>query len=420
MRSWSGSANRDYGRDMSNLDLDRAKVAKERIGADVASLTDRLVEVSREIHARPELNYEEYFAHDLLCSTLEDAGLPVTRHAYGVDTAFEVSVGRQGPEVLVLLEYDALPGIGHGCGHNVIAAAGLGAGLAAANLAEELGGRLRILGTPAEEGGGGKIAMARRGAFASGVAAMMVHPADADLLRMDSLAIHTVDVVYHGREAHASAAPWEGRNALDAAVLGYMNVAALRQHIRPTERIHGIFTEAGEKPNIVPRRAAATWYVRSDTMASLQPLKQRVLACLDGAASACGCAMEATWDGHTYAEVRDNECLAAAYAANMAAVGRTVVDPRVTGRRVLGSTDMGNVSYLVPSIHPMVQVAPAGVPIHTREFAEHAGSEGGDRAVVDGARAMAMTVVDLWLDGRLRADMQAEFATLPAGVDVLG
>ena len=397
----------------------RTSEAKTRVAADVAARADRLVAVSREIHAHPELNYEEHFAHDLLCSTLEDAGLPVVRHAYGVDTAFEVTVGRDGPEVLVLLEYDALPGIGHGCGHNVIAAAGLGAGLAAAALAEELGGRLRILGTPAEEGGGGKIAMARRGAFASGVAAMMVHPADADLLRMDSLAIHTVDVVYHGREAHASAAPWEGRNALDAAVLGYMNVAALRQHIRPTERIHGIFTEAGEKPNIVPRRAAATWYVRSETMASLQPLKQRVMACLDGAASACGCTMDATWDGHTYAEVRDNERLARAYAANMAEVGRTVLDPRVTGRRVLGSTDMGNVSYLVPSIHPMVQVAPSGVPIHTREFAEHAGSEGGDRAVVDGARAMAMTVVDLWLDAALRDEIASEFATVPSGVDVL-
>ena len=396
-----------------------SREAKDRVTADVSARADRLVSVSHEIHAHPELNYEEVFAHDLLCSVLEDCGLPVVRHAYGVDTAFEVSVGSSGPEILVLLEYDALPGIGHGCGHNVIAAAGLGAGLAAASLADELGGRLRILGTPAEEGGGGKIALARQGAFDSGTAAMMIHPADADLLCMDSLAIHTVDVVYHGREAHASAAPWMGRNALDAAVLGYMNVAALRQHIRPEERVHGIFTEAGEKPNIVPRRAAATWYVRSPTISSLQPLKDRVMACLEGAASACGCQMDSTWDGHTYAEVRDNERLASAYAANMAEVGRTVVDPRVTGRAVLGSTDMGNVSYLVPSIHPMVQVAPSGIPIHTREFAEHAGSDGGDKAVIDGARAMAMTVVDLWLDEALRERVASEFASLPRDIDVL-
>lgn len=396
-----------------------SREAKDRVGAEVSRRADRLVSVSREIHARPELNYEEVFAHDLLCSVLEDEGLPVVRHAYGVDTAFEVSIGTDGPEVLVLLEYDALPGIGHGCGHNVIAGAGLGAGLAAASLARDLGGRLRILGTPAEEGGGGKIALARQGAFSTGSAAMMIHPADADLLRMDSLAIHTVDVVYHGQEAHASAAPWMGRNALDAAVLGYVNVAALRQHIRPDERIHGIFTEAGEKPNIVPRRAAATWYVRSPTISSLQPLKRRVMACLEGAASACGCQMDSTWDGHTYAEVRDNERLASAYATNMAEVGRTVVDPRVTGRPVLGSTDMGNVSYLMPSIHPMVQVAPSGVAIHTREFAEYAGSDEGDRAVIDGARAMAMTVVDLWLDNSLRDQVAAEFSTLSSEVDVL-
>ncbi len=396
-----------------------SREAKDRVAADVLARADRLVAVSHDIHAHPELNYEEVFAHDLLCSVLEEADLPVVRQAYGVDTAFEVAVGDEGPEILVLLEYDALPGIGHGCGHNVIASAGLGAGLAAASLARELGGRLRILGTPAEEGGGGKIALARQGAFSSGTAAMMIHPADADLLRMDSLAIHTVDVVYHGQEAHASAAPWMGRNALDAAVLGYVNVAALRQHIRPDERIHGIFTDAGEKPNIVPRRAAATWYVRSPTISSLQPLKQRVMACLEGAASACGCQMDSTWDGHTYAEVRDNERLATAYATNMAELGRTVVDPRVTGRPVLGSTDMGNVSYLMPSIHPMVQVAPSGVAIHTREFAEHAGADGGDRAVIDGARAMAMTVVDLWLDEGLREQVAREFATLSTDVDVL-
>jgi len=396
-----------------------ASEAKSRIEAEITRWSDRIVAASRAIHAHPELNFEEVFAHDLLTSILEEAGLPVVRHAYGVNTAFEAKVGTAGPEVLVLLEYDALPGIGHGCGHNVIAGAGLGAGLAAAAIAHDIDGTVRILGTPAEEGGGGKIYMARQGAFSSGVAAMMVHPADADLLRMDSLAIHTVDVVYHGREAHASAAPWEGRNALDAAVLGYMNIAALRQHIRPNERIHGIFTEAGEKPNIVPRRAAATWYVRAADSASLQPLKSRVLSCLEGATQACGCTMDATWDGHFYAEVRDNETLAAAYAANMKSVGRDVVDPRVTGRRVMGSTDMGNVSYLVPSIHPMIQVAPAGVPIHTRDFTEYAGSEAGDRAVIDGARAMAMTVVDLWLDERLRARVNDEFAALPRDVDVL-
>lgn len=394
--------------------------AKHDISSMIETWGERLVSVSHDIHDHPELNYAEHHAHDLLVETLRDMvpGIAVTPGAYGIATAFEAVFGDSGPEVLVLLEYDALPGIGHGCGHNVIAAAGLGAGLAAGALARDLGGRVRVLGTPAEEGGGGKIALARRGAFASGEAALMIHPADADLLRMSSIAIHTVDVTYEGRAAHAAAAPWEGRNALDAAVLGYMNVAALRQHIRPDERIHGIFTEAGEKPNIVPRRAAATWYVRSATLASLQPLKERVTACLDGAARACGCSMTTTWDDHAYADVRDNSALVSAYARNMAALGRPPEDPEASGRRVVGSTDMGNVSYLMPSIHPMIKIAPDGVPIHTEEFAACARSASADAGVLAGATAMAMTVIDIWEDASLRQRAREEFGRLEA-IDVL-
>jgi len=412
----------EYRDPVTSPDSTRAE-ARSSIDRFVDRHADRLVEVSRRIHREPELCFAEHRAHDLLVASLVEHGLDVTPHAWGVDTAFEARAGIQGPDVAILLEYDALPGIGHGCGHNVIAAAGLGAGLAAAALATELGGRVRIMGTPAEEGGGGKVLMARNGAFRGLDAAMMVHPADADLLRMDSLAIQAVDVEYHGKEAHASAAPWEGRNALDAAVLGYMNVAALRQHIRPDERVHGIFTEAGEKPNIVPRRAAATWYVRSASMDSLQPLKKRVEACLVGAATACGCGAELRWEGHSYAEVRDNFALAAVYARNFeadrGAGGRSCADPRHGGHRVLGSTDMGNVSHLVPSIHPMIKVAPSGTPIHTREFAEHAGGDGGDAAVLVAARAMAATVVDLWLDADLRRRVAEEFSSLPPSTDVL-
>jgi len=229
---------------------------KQRACAEVDRLADRLIDASHQIHAHPELNYEEVFAHDLLTGILDDVGLAPTRHAYGVDTAFESRAGTSGPDIAVFCEYDALPGIGHACGHNVIATAGLGAGLAAAALAEEIGGRVRIMGTPAEEGGGGKIKMGRNGAFEGLAAAMMVHPADADLVRMDCIAVQELYVDYHGKAAHAAAAPQEGRNALDAAVLGYMNVAALRQHILPAERIHGIFVRAGDKANIVPAETA--------------------------------------------------------------------------------------------------------------------------------------------------------------------
>ena len=385
--------------------------------AEVDRWADRLVDVSHRIHAEPELCYEEHVAHATVTEVLDEAGLAPERGALGVATAFRASAGHRGPAIAVLCEYDALPGIGHACGHNVIAAAGLGAALAAATLAREGIGRLVVMGTPAEEGGGGKIELARRGGFAGINAAMMVHPADADLILMNAIAVQELYVDYAGRAAHAAAAPQEGRNALDAAVLGYMNVAALRQHILPNERIHGIIVRGGDKPNIVPADAATAWMVRSPTISSLQPLKERVLACLESSAVATGCTCTHSWAGHSYADMVDNGPMTAAYVANAARVGRTVQDPRAIGRSVVGSTDMGNVSYLVPSIHPMIASAPSGLPIHTPDFAHHARSEAGDRAVVDGALAMAWTVADLWRkDGALEA-VQAEFA---ANVGSLG
>jgi len=397
------------------MDVDALKQA---VCDRVDALAPALVEASRAIHAHPELNYEERFAHQLLTDLLEANGVAPVRSAYGIETAFDAAVGSTGPTIAVLCEYDALPGLGHACGHNIIATAGLGAGLAAAAVAEQAGGRLRIMGTPAEEGGGGKVKMARAGAFDGIDAAMMVHPADADLIRMDCIAIQELEVEYHGRAAHAAAAPWEGVNALDAAVLGYMNVATLRQHIRPNERIHGIFTKAGDKPNIVPSEAATDWYIRSGTIASLQPLKDRVFTSLQSAATACGCTMDHAWVGETYADMIDNQAMVRSYVENAARVGRTVQDPAAIGRRVVGSTDMGNVSYLVPSIHPMIKVAPDGVPIHSVDFAAFAASDDGDRAVIDGAKAMAMTVVDLWTNAELLVEVRAQFALRPTDVVV--
>ena len=392
---------------------------KQAVCDRVDELADQLIDASHQIHAHPELNFEEHFAHDLLTAMLDRHDLAAVRHAYGLETAFDSTAGSDGPTVAVLCEYDALPGVGHACGHNIIATAGLGAGLAAAFVAEAAGGRVRIMGTPAEEGGGGKVLMARQGAFDGVDAAMMVHPADADLIAMDCIAIQELLVTFHGKSAHASAAPWDGRNALDAAVLGYMNVATMRQHIRPNERVHGIFTKGGDKPNIVPHEAEMDWYVRSGTISSLQPLKQRVYTALESAASACGCTMSHSWVDNTYADMVDNGPMVASYVANAARMGRTVMDPVTSGRRVMGSTDMGNVSYLVPSIHPMIKVSPDGVPIHSLEFATWAASPAGDQAVLDGAKAMAMTVVDLWCSTPLRERVQVAFAGRPKGVQVL-
>ncbi|HKE73942.1 MAG TPA: amidohydrolase [Acidimicrobiales bacterium] len=382
--------------------------AKDRMAAEIDRRADALLDVSHRIHARPELNFEEHHAHDLLTGVLEDAGLAVTRSARGVDTAFEAAAGAEGPTIAVVCEYDALPGIGHGCGHNVIAAAGLGAGLAAAALADELGGRVLVVGAPAEEGGGGKVRLLDGGTFAGVDAALMVHPADADLTAMDVVALQQAMVTYRGEAAHAAAFPHQGRNALDAAVLGYVAVAALRQHAAPGERIHGVFREGGEKPNIVPARARMEWNVRSPTVAGLEALRDRFLACLRGGAEAAGCEMEVEWIDPVYADMVDNAAIGERYRANAEALGRIVREPSPSAR-VVGSTDMGNVSYVVPSIHPMIRVAPPGVPIHTPAFAGFAGGPEGDAAVIDGAKALAWTVADLWLDGGLVAVARDEW-----------
>jgi amidohydrolase len=386
--------------------------AKQHVRDEVDRRADLLLDVSHQIHAHPELGFEEHFAHGLLAEVVEAEGFAVERSCHGIETAFSAVAGDRGPTIAVLCEYDALPGIGHACGHNVIAAAGLGAGLAAASLAEEAGGRVLILGTPAEEGGGGKIALLEQGAFEGVDAALMVHPAGRDLRRMSTLAIAQLTVEYTGEAAHAAAAPHKGRNALDAAVLGYMNVAALRQHIRPDERVHGVFTEAGDRPNIVPARAVAEWYVRSPRIAWLDELKARVVACLEAGATATGCTMQLTWHPRPYADVRDNEVLLDLYAANSEALGRPLVAP-VASTAVAGSTDMGNVSHAVPSIHPMIQVSTPDVPIHTAAFAGFASGASGDRAVLDGAKAMAMTVADLWLRDGVLDQVRAAF-TEPA------
>lgn len=392
------------------MDLDDLK---QRVSDDIDRRAARLLEISHAIHAHPELNFEERFAHDLLCSELDAASLPVERHAFGLETAFAARAGTTGPDVALCLEYDALPGIGHACGHNIIAAAGLGAGLATAAVADECGGRVSILGTPAEEGGGGKVFMIRAGAFDGVDAALMVHPAGAELQDMTTLAVQQCLATYDGAAAHAAAAPHEGRNALDAAVLGYNGVAALRQHILPSERIHGVFTDGGDKPNIVPSRAQTHWFVRSPSAAGLAALKERVVACLRAGASAAGCTVDIEWIDPPYADMVGIGTMNSLYAANASRLGRTVLDPAAAAAAgvspVVGSTDMGDVSYTVPSIHPMIQAAPDGTPIHTPAFAEAARGPMGDHAVVDGAKILAWTVLDLWVTAGAVDAARSEF-----------
>lgn len=398
---------------MSNEIQELKQQALQRIDA----VADLLVEVSHEIHAHPEQNFEEFFASELLSRAAQQSGFPVELHAYGAETGFAGDVGT-GPTVCVMSEYDALPDIGHGCGHNVIAAAGLGAAIGLASVASSAGGRVRYLGTPAEEGGGGKLVMARNGCLEGVDIAMMVHSADADLTSIDAIALQQLVMEYSGRASHAAAAPQHGRNALDAAVLGYMAVAALRQHILPTERVHGIFLRGGDKPNIVPSDAATEWYIRSDTISSLQELKPRVVAALESGAHACGCSVTHQWTGTAYADMVTNNSLAALYIANAGSLGRKVEAPSAH-RRVVGSTDMGNISHMVPSIHPMIASAQSGTSIHTKDFAAESIGLLADKAVIDGAKAMAMTAIDYWTSSQTQSAIREEFIKANTDKDVL-
>jgi amidohydrolase len=377
----------------------------------VDAMRGELIEVSRAIHAEPELAYHEEKAAARLTEAVERHGLPVTRGAYGLATAFISEFGsRDAPCVAILAEYDALPGIGHACGHNLIATSALGASLALAWLGAGLPGCVRLLGTPAEEGGGGKELMARAGAFRDVSAAMMIHPGDYNRLNPRILACAHLTVTYHGKAAHASSRPYNGINALDGLVLAYQSIAALRQHIKPTERIHGIITEGGSAPNIVPERAAGRFFVRAATAKDLAALRGRVVGCFEGAAQASGARLELVSPEPDYLDMVYNTPLCHAFQRNAEALGRVFIPLDHPAYTRSGSTDMGNVSHHVPAIHPFLAAAPAECVIHSPEFARWAGSEMGDQAAIDGAKALAMTAIDFFMDAALRAEVAAAFA----------
>jgi amidohydrolase len=384
---------------------------KQRVCAAVDAMSGELLRISRAIHARPELAFEEHAAKNLLVDAVRKAGLDVEAGAYGLETAFASDFGAGDACVAVLAEYDALPEIGHGCGHNLIAAAGVGAGLALASLGRELPGRVRLLGTPAEERGCGKELMARKGALDGVDAAMMIHPASVNLVTMPCVCLAELDVTYRGRAAHAAAMPERGVNALDALVLAYQGVAALRQHIKATERIHGIILDGGQAPNVVPERATGRFYVRAANALELEPLKRRVEGCFQAGAAATGAELELSWGPADYLDIRFNDPLASAFRANAESLGRAFFPIDKLPAGLQGSTDMGNVSHRVPSIHPMLASAPIHCTIHNAEFAVWAGSEMGEAAALDGAKALAMTALDFLADPELRARARKAFET---------
>ncbi|WP_414929978.1 amidohydrolase [Tsukamurella pseudospumae] len=361
----------------------------EALTGTVDRVHSDLISISHEVHARPELAFEEHFASALLADALAGQGFAVERGIADLDTAF---VGRSGTgplRVAVFAEYDALPGIGHACGHNIIAAAGLGAGIALASVADDLGLTVEVYGTPAEESGGGKVLMLQRGAFDGVACAGMVHPAPFDVVRTRTLALADLAIRFTGREAHASAAPWAGRNAGDAATVAQVSLGLLRQHLEPGQQLHGIVSEGGTAPNVVPAAAELLYYLRADDAESLGRLAAHAEDCFAAGALATGCTHTVGEVSPAYTELRSDDALAAAYRAAAVAIGRSPVAPEYERLVPLGSTDMGNVSHAVPSIHPLIGLETDGAVTHQPEFTAAAASESADRAVRDGALALA-------------------------------
>lgn len=380
---------------------------------------DDLVALSHDIHDHPELGYSEHHAVAAVAALLEQRGHEVETGAYGVATALRARAGSGRPRVAILAEYDALPGIGHACGHNVICATAVGAFLAAAEVIADLDGSVELIGTPAEEGGGGKELIAQAGGFDEIDATVMLHPSSFEAAEHPWIGVRTVDITYTGVAAHASAMPFMGRNALDAAVNAYSAMAQLRQHMLPTDRVHGIITDGGQKPNIVPERAALTFYLRSAKPETLAVLAQRAEEIFTAAATMTGTSVEIGWDPTpVYLPVRNNAPLAARWASNVAEVGRRSLPLGVIPEALTGSTDLGNVSVRVPAIHPTLAIAPPGVTIHSPEFTAHAASAAADQGVVDGAIGLALTAIDYLADAQLRGAVTADFEAAGGALDV--
>jgi amidohydrolase len=371
--------------------MDRKADAESRF----AAVEPDLQEISRWMYEHPEIANVEYETSARLVEFLSGKGFDVEYPAYGLDTAFAARIGSEGPEVVICAEMDALPGIGHACGHNIIATSALGAGVAVAEMTEELGFRVTVLGTPAEEHHGGKVDLIRAGAFEAATASMMVHPSPRNVVDPMVLAIYHFSVQFHGKDAHAAASPWEGRNALDAFVQLYVNVSTFRQHMFPTDKMHGIISQGGDAPNIIPSHTRSEWYVRAATKERLDVLMERFRSFVDAAATATGCTSEIAFDGHEYEEMVNNTIMADLFFANSAALGRTMGRVADEDSSATGSTDMGNVSRVVPSIHPMIGMDTQGAVNHQPEFAAHTITPDGEKAMRDGALAMAWTIIDL-------------------------
>ncbi len=381
--------------------------AKEAAAAAVDRRLDALVSLSHSLHDTPELCFVERVSAHAVAEALRAGGLHVEEGVYDLQTALESRRGTGDLVVAVCAEYDALPDVGHACGHNVIAAIAVGAGLALAEVADDIGLTVRVLGTPAEEGGGGKVLMLERGAFAGVHAAMMVHPWPADRLTARCLAVAHFDVRFSGREAHASAAPWEGVNAQDALTVAQVAIGLLRQQLPPGDQVHGVVRESSAAANVIPGSVTARYMVRSPTAEGLAALRPRVEACFEAGALAAGCTVDYEELSPVYSHMEADPRLLRSYRANAEALGRRF-EADDAGKPVpTFSTDMANVSLAVPTIHPLIGIETHGAVNHQHAFAAACITPSADAAVRDGAVALAWTAIDAATDPALRARLLA-------------
>lgn len=354
-----------------------------------------LVELSHSIHAEPELAFAEYRSCAKTQALVAEYGFEITTAPGGLDTAFRAVYG-SGPLVIgVCAEYDALPGIGHACGHNIIAASAVGTALALADVADELGLTVVLLGTPAEEAGGGKVLLLNAGAFDDIAASVMLHPGPLNIAAARSLALSQVAVRYDGKEAHAAVAPYLGVNAADAVTVAQVAIGLLRQQLAPGQMVHGIVTDGGQATNIIPARAGIQYTMRANDVTSLHELERRMADCFLAGAVATGCGHETTETEPTYFELAPDHWLAETFRAEMRRVGRSPVPADVEAALPLGSTDMGNVTQVMPGIHPIVGIDAGGASVHQPAFAAAAAGPSADKAVVEGAIMLSRTIVSL-------------------------
>ncbi len=386
------------------------KALKNGVQEEVDAFQEELVALSDRIHGQPELAFQEHRAVAWLTSFLRRQGLEVEAEPGGLPTAFLARHGEGRPVIALLAEYDALPGIGHGCGHNLIAAGAAGAMVALRRAWPSPPGTVLLIGTPAEEGGGGKIILLERGCFREVDAALMFHPAGRTVLSREALAAMPLEMEFRGKAAHAASAPHEGINALEALLLTFNNINALRQHLKEEVRIHGIVTRGGKAPNVVPDLAEGQFLVRARTREYLKEVVEKVKNCARAGALATGAELFIR-EGLMYAERVDNRVLVELFAANLRALGEEPVEDNGGG---MGSSDMGNVSLEVPAIHPYIGLGEEDGGVHRVEFARAAGSEAGRKAMLLGAKALAMTAVDLLADKNHLRRAREEFERLMA------